>query len=201
MGNKGIPFERKISKDLSLWWSDGERDDIFWRTTTSGGRATTRRKTKKKTFGQSGDIQATDPIGQPLIDLCNIELKRGYNKNTIADLLDKAPGAALQRFEKWVLKAEDDCADSAFSWLIISQRDRREPLVFYPAFLQYFLYGEGKAKVNYPSASIQAIMNGESKLIYVCTLDAFLETCKPSNVRRALRRLRRKREQTKNENA
>lgn len=199
--NKGNAFERKVCVLLSEWWSDGERDDIFWRTDNSGGRATTRRKTEKKTFGQSGDVQATDPIGQPLIDLCSIELKTGYNKNTIADLLDKADDAALQQFEKWVIKAVDDCTDNAFSWLIISRRDRRKPLVFYPAALQPFLYPEDKEELNFPSAFVFAIMNGEPKLIYVCTLDAFLETCKPSNVRRALRRLKRKREQTKNENA
>ncbi len=59
---KGSNFEREICKLLSLWWTNDKRDDIFWRTSGSGARATTRSKTKQKTFGQYGDVQATDPI-------------------------------------------------------------------------------------------------------------------------------------------
>ena len=66
---KGSQFERTVCKDLSLWWTKGKRDDVFWRTSGSGARAKTRSKTGEKTFGQYGDVQATDPIGQPLICL------------------------------------------------------------------------------------------------------------------------------------
>ena len=73
---KGSAFEREIAKLLSLWWSDCERDDIFWRTQTSGARATSRKRRGQDTFGQYGDIQACDPVGQPLLDCCIIEIKR-----------------------------------------------------------------------------------------------------------------------------
>lgn len=39
---KGSVFEREICKALGRWWTDGERDDIFWRTAGSGARATCR---------------------------------------------------------------------------------------------------------------------------------------------------------------
>jgi len=39
---KGGEFERDISRFLSRWWTYGERDDVFWRTSASGARATTR---------------------------------------------------------------------------------------------------------------------------------------------------------------
>lgn len=74
----GGNFEKKIAKKLSLVWTDNERDDIFYRTGGSGSRFTSRMKYNKNTEGQSGDITFTDPIGKPLIDLFNIECKKGY---------------------------------------------------------------------------------------------------------------------------
>jgi len=75
---KGKAFERKVSKELSLWWTDGGRDDVFWLTSQSGGRATTRRRKDVQTKNQGGDIGLIDPIGQPFIDNFFLELKDGY---------------------------------------------------------------------------------------------------------------------------
>src|SRR5271166_5739903 len=100
---KGSQFERDICRKLSLWWTQDQsppNDAVFWRTSNSGGRATTRKKLGKKTKGQYGDITAIDPIGQPLIDFVTIEIKRGYNKASIIDLLDKQ-GKGTSQYEKW----------------------------------------------------------------------------------------------------
>jgi len=67
---KGNEFERKVCKKLSLWISNGERDDIFWRSAGSGSRATV-----SKTVRGTGDIVAIDPLGFPLIDRFVIECK------------------------------------------------------------------------------------------------------------------------------
>ena len=85
---KGSEFEREFCKDLSLWWTDQERDDIFWRSSNSGGRATVRAKVGRTTAGQYGDVAAIDFDGLPLLELMTMELKRGYSKNTIQDLVD-----------------------------------------------------------------------------------------------------------------
>jgi len=85
---KGSAFERKISKDLSLWWSCGKRDDIFYRTHSSGARFTKRFLGGKRTVGQAGDIHATDPTGKPLTDLLTIELKCGYGNWDFISLID-----------------------------------------------------------------------------------------------------------------
>jgi hypothetical protein len=77
---KGSSFERDISVKLSLWFSEGKRDDIFYRSQSSGARATQRYKSKKTTEGQHGDIAATCSEGEPLIKKWNIELKSGYSK-------------------------------------------------------------------------------------------------------------------------
>lgn len=75
---KGSAFEREVSKILSVWWTSNDRDDIFWKTSGSGGRATSRRKTGKDTAFSTADITFSDPLGEPLIKIWNIEAKSGY---------------------------------------------------------------------------------------------------------------------------
>lgn len=132
MSQKGSKFERDICKQLSLWWTENERDDIFWRTAGSGARAKVRGRKGKDTSGQHGDIAATDPIGAPLIDLITIELKRGYSKHTIADLLDKPVNGGKQIYEQWIEQAiESHQQAKSLAWMIIAKRDRRETIVLF----------------------------------------------------------------------
>ena len=53
---KGAAFERKCCKQLSLWVSDGQRDDVFWRSAMSGGRATLGLRKGIKRDAQAGDM-------------------------------------------------------------------------------------------------------------------------------------------------
>lgn len=126
---KGGQFERDICRELSLWWSHGKQDDVFWRTSTSGGRATTRAKKGKKTFGAHGDIQAVRPEGRVLLDRITLELKRGYNRFTPYDVVDakKAP---------WVEFVNQVCRDAQRAgtpyWMLIHRRDKRCAVVTIP---------------------------------------------------------------------
>ena len=122
---KGSRFERDICKQLSLWWSHNQTDDIFTRTASSGGRATQRSKKGKSTFGQYGDIQAADPIGQPLINLVTIECKDGYAKDTIAGIVDKT-SRHHPMYEKFLeqITASWAASDSRYWWLIVRRRGR-----------------------------------------------------------------------------
>lgn len=130
---KGGAYEREICKLLSKWWTNGKRDDIFWRTSNSGGRATTRRKQGKSTKGQDSDITNTDPCGAALIDLFMIEVKRGYSKHTLADTLDRGPKLGQTMWEQWHQQVSESWQRSgSFSWLLITRRDSRQPFVFMP---------------------------------------------------------------------
>ncbi len=71
---KGAQFEREICKRLSLWVSDGEREDVFWRSAMSGGRATVQHR-KGVDVRQGGDICAVAPEGHILCDEFFIECK------------------------------------------------------------------------------------------------------------------------------
>jgi len=149
---KGNAFERRICKELSLWWTKGENDNVFWRTSNSGGRATVRRKSKKKAAIGSGDIEAIDPVGKDLIDIFTFELKCGYNNDSFADLLDAPDTAKTQQYAQWFQKVEREHKESkSYAWALIVQRTRRIPLIFMPSRLSYlfddifpivYLYGD-----------------------------------------------------------
>lgn len=141
---KGSSFERGVCVELSKWWSDDKHEDIFWRTSTSGARATTRQKKGQRTSNQHGDVCAIDTDGQPLIDLLTIELKRGYAKNSIQDLIDRLPTAAAQEIEVWINKAIiSRKASGSRSWIIIMRKDRRKALVLMPSVLFTRLFPNG----------------------------------------------------------
>jgi len=130
---KGSSFERKICKRLSKWWSGGNRDDIFWRSSQSGGRATQRAKKGKQTFGSYGDIAAVDPVGQPLMKMFTIELKRGRSHGSPGDLLDSLPpkGKKPPPFEATLLQAMRGMKEAGSAgWMLICQRDRRMAMVY-----------------------------------------------------------------------
>lgn len=72
---KGSEFERKVCKSLSLWISDDERDDLFWRSAMSGGRASVKFKKGENNKTQIGDISAIDPLGAKLTNKFVVECK------------------------------------------------------------------------------------------------------------------------------
>lgn len=184
---KGGCFERDFCSFLSLWWSEGQRDDLFWRTGGSGGRARVRGRQGKQTQGQHGDVAATDPIAAPFIDLITIELKRGYNKFTLADLLDRPDRAAVQMWETWILKAQESCQQAgSFSWMIATQRDRREGLVVLPHDLAVALFdlSTGSSPILVPSAQFHLQIEGKTFHLWGMHTTAFFFWVKPSSIRK-----------------
>lgn len=185
--SKGSSFEREICKQLSLWWTYGKSNDVFWRTAGSGAMAKTRSKTGGKAFGQHGDVQATNPIGQKLIDVCSIELKRGYSKNTFTDVLDKSDNAAEQTFESFIYQAEEDSINArAYSWLLITKRNRRQALIFMPFVLRKELIKTGSSiRKGHPIFSFSMITQQKKVYkIFGMTLDKFLETVQPKHIKK-----------------
>lgn len=70
---KGENFERLMPRELSDWFTCGERDDLYWRKRT-------RHHKESKNF-QLGDVVCESSEGQELTDLFSIELKAGYSKS------------------------------------------------------------------------------------------------------------------------
>lgn len=126
---KGSSFERDICKTFSRWWTKGEREDVFWRTAGSGARATVRTKQGKTTSNSYGDMMALDPIGQPFIGKVVVEMKRGYNKASLQDFIDRGAKSKPLPYEEFVAKLNKECDDSGRKyWMLVVQRDRRKKL-------------------------------------------------------------------------
>ena len=178
---KGSSFERDICKQLSLWWTDGERNDIFWRTSGSGARAKVRSKTGKSTFGQHGDVQATDPIGQPLIDLCSIELKRGYNKAIINDFIDSKKKPELRVF---IEQAITDCRlrDDDSEWILLVKRDRKDVVLF--TSLYFIKCIKDRLLLEFPAIQMRVKINKRWMRIAAMRFDDFLSNVTPVMIRK-----------------
>jgi len=135
--NKGSPFEREIAVELSKWWTENEREDVFWRR-DSGARAKTRSRQGKNTFGAHGDINAVDPIGLPLTNICTIELKVGYGKWSFLDILDRPKMKAnqknktLQTFECFMQQVCEDAEAANTFPVLITKRDKRQKTIVIP---------------------------------------------------------------------
>lgn len=174
---KGRRFEIWLATELSKWWTNGERDDVYYHTHDSGGRATKRTAKGKSTKGLHGDIHAVDPIGQPLLDLFVLECKNGYPRATLHDLLDKPNKAAKQTWEKWIEKAEASAKAAGVDWwLIFHRRDRRETVVVMPFDAAEYLSSEMTDRP--PSALIETDSGG----IVGTTLGWFLNEADPIEI-------------------
>ncbi len=178
---KGSKFEREICVKLSQWWTNGERDDIFWRTGGSGGRAKIRGRRGKDTKNQHGDICALDPIGQPLIDLITFELKNGYPGYSLMDLLDKRTvGKKIGKgvYEGWLEQAEES-AEGAKSlyWMIIVKRNAKVPLAIFPMGLTSMVL-EGSTIFKKPLF----ILSLEKITLQVVPLERFLTQVSPRTI-------------------
>lgn len=183
---KGSNYERQMCREFSLWWTSGKDDSVYWRTSNSGGRATIRRRNNKRSDLHCGDMCAIDPIGQPLLDLVTIEIKRGYSKHSIADLLDRRPSAAQQLFEGFLEQAVDAARNAGTPhWLIVFRRDQRVPVVFFPHDLFVEL---GCFVSNHPTLSLVAAIKRkkgalENVWIFGMTLGAFFAGVAPGKVK------------------
>lgn len=180
---KGSEWERKIAKKLSLWWSDDERDDIFWRTPGSGARATIRAKQGKTTKHQYGDLTFTDPTGKLLIDYFLIELKRGYPDLGILILVDGKQKVPV--LVKWWQKAEEEKEfGERKAVILIIKRDYKHPIIVFDertlSKLENFC---GEWKKDIASIYLTAI---EKKLI-VIPLYPFLQFCSSETMRLFIR--------------
>lgn len=127
---KGSAFERLMCRTLSEWISQGQRSDVFWRSSQSGGRAKIRGRKGLQTFGQHGDITALHPIGIPFLQKVTVELKNGYSKLSIQDLIDRSK-AKLHQIEEWFEQVgESQTQGEADHWMLIWKRNASSPLLF-----------------------------------------------------------------------
>jgi hypothetical protein len=134
---KGSNYERGIAKKLSIWWTDGQDPNVFYRTGGSGSRSKLNENAVKN---QYGDVMAVNPVGYPLTSLCTIELKHGYSKNgTKWDLMTLVDSNNKNvQFVDFMRQSYEDsrlCHHATgikLYPLVIARRDRRSDVIFVP---------------------------------------------------------------------
>jgi len=181
---KGSQFERDLCTWLSCWWTHNQRDDVFWRSTISGGRATARTRRGKNTYGQYGDVQAVDPVGESLLKVVTIEAKCGYRGAAFSDLLD-ATGKMRSIWWDWLAQVEEAWAQAkSFSWLLIVKRDRRAVIVVFPYELYLVLRTEGGLQNIRPAMKVRLPIRTKCPVLWAMPLKAFLSSCSPDLFKR-----------------
>jgi len=187
--NKGNAFERQIATELSLWWTEGIRDDIFYRSASSGARSTSRMAAGKTTANSGGDISFLDSLGEPLISWCSIEIKRGYSTCNAQTVLERLPGSKASILEDWIKQAVRSQQDSgAHSWLIIAKKNRAKTVVFLP-LLDYMLATGFVRPTQFPYMILANILcpepdgDDETERHIVCMpLADFFASVKPKDI-------------------
>jgi hypothetical protein len=138
-------------------------------------------KTGQKTFGQYGDIHAVDPIGQPLMDLVTIEAKKGYNKESAFNAMDKIPVGGMThpcQWEKFLEQVRTDSKNAGTPyWMLVHRRDHRDIMVFIPLGLCEAL---GRLRQAQPS---MLITTQEGLQVFATTFDEFIECADPEEIR------------------
>lgn len=214
---KGSDFENEICRLLSMWWTDGERDDVFIRTRISGGMATSRRKSGRNMAFQQGDITFNDPIGKPLIDFWHLELKTGYaakSKSKAKKLLER--GIQQVTVTNWcaldlldgsakvpmMLSLWNQCWDESRitnrTPILIFRRNLKRPCIaftgmYYDELVEYFGSGPARFIRIYHDSSENLLHDG----LCVFPLEDFFEWI--PNIRPALVKETRDAKETQNQ--
>jgi hypothetical protein len=134
---RGQSYERSTSRLLSLWFTHGERDDCYWRTSGSGGRFSRGEASKYA----SGDIACEHPDGMALIEEFSIELKR-YDHLDLFDLIEplkkRKQGQSMPNDIKhfWQQCSEDALKADKYPWLIMKRNHYKDYMIMSLSFMQ-----------------------------------------------------------------
>ena len=119
--NKGSSFERLISKKISLWYSNGEKDDLFYRTSNSGGRFTVRINKGKETSGQHGDVCSYSSESELFSKNILIECKH-YKDADLWSLFTESKGDNI--FNWWKEAVKESVDSKTEPMLVVRQNNR-----------------------------------------------------------------------------
>lgn len=123
--SKGGEFERLVCKTLSLWVSNGQDSNLFWRSATSGGRATVQRKAGAKASEyQASDISPVAPGAYILSDVFAIECK-AYKDIQLNQLVFEDKSLLLDFWNQ----ANRDALAANKKPMLIAKQNMRKPLL------------------------------------------------------------------------
>jgi hypothetical protein len=130
---KGSSFEREIGAALSLWLSNGERDDLITRTVISGGQFTQSIKSGNAR-GCAGDLMSADPRCNPFFNQFVIECK-WWKDIDLYRLLFPRPTSKAENHELMaaLLKVRQEAEKSNKPlWMLVARQNFQRTIAFVP---------------------------------------------------------------------
>lgn len=187
--NKGSSFERDVCRRLTHWWtSDPAADVLYWRTSQSGGRATTRKKAGKVTNrAHHGDIYALGEVGAELTKLIAWELKNGYKRASLHDVLARRDISAQQTYEEWIKQASTAAQlGGAAYWAIVHRKGFSEDILTIPYDLWKAL-DCSTTTIRPPVFDMTIMLEEHGIRIVSMRFEEFLKGVSPVEIRRLFR--------------
>jgi hypothetical protein len=161
---KGNNFEREISKTLSLFLSEGKRDDLLYRTSNSGGRFTSRFNRGISTTNQNSDITSIDKEADSFSESLSIEVKH-YKNIDIWSLITNTKDSNILSF--WEQTKRDADRGSKLPLLIVKQNYKPILLITNKVMNEIL-----NSHLSYPKLSCRI---SDSEDIFVYLFDDFLK--------------------------
>ncbi|MFB5623237.1 MAG: hypothetical protein ACE5RH_04525 [Nitrosarchaeum sp.] len=212
---KGNKFEIKTCRRFSKWFSNGERDDLFWHTSGSGATATNQMRNKSFAMANScGDMCYLDAIGKPLCELALFEFKSGYTekikkdkngklkkttgkKISITDLLDSKNRKNEPLLIEWIRKAQNESKKhNRKHSIIVFARDRRSGcIVFHQNTWDMLSENNGRHFIH-PHDGVICFINYKDLNLVVLKLNDFFAWCHPKAFFEKINRIPRRKYKT-----
>ena len=164
---KGSSFERKICEYLSLWITNNEHKDVFWRSAMSGGRATVHLNAGIRMTAQAGDISAIRGIGEQLLNVFLIECKFYKDLKFDSLLFDSKQG--ISGF--WEKLVKDSAKFDRYP-LLIARQNNKPVLIGTNSFIISSV--QAIAQKKFKTQSVFTHLN-----LTLVLMDEFFETLKP----------------------
>lgn len=169
---KGNQMENRIAKELSLWLTGNEFQDVLERSPMSGGKFTMHRKKDRNVTNIVGDLIAVSSLGQPLVDQFVIEIKHQneQNINLINLIYQNYSSCGLLNYWRKLLT---ECAQTQKLPMLIFRQNLRPDIIM--------LCQKGVELFDYKRVA-HCVIRVDSKLIYFSTFEAFKSNADPAKL-------------------
>jgi hypothetical protein len=165
---KGNNLENTLAKELSLWLTHGEHNDVLERSPASGGKATTARQKNIQANHIAGDLIATTDAGYVLINRFVIEAKHQNEVNININGL--VFGTSKSGVISYWIKLLGECdATQKLPMLIFRQNNR-------PAMMGLCKDGVDLFKLNHHT---HAVFKIGKKSMFLLAYSLFLQNADP----------------------
>lgn len=191
---KGRNYERTLFKAMSLWFSNGKRDDLFWGTSSSGARATIRMNKAVSTANSCGDMCALDSSVDSLMNITTWEFKKGYSKVgqqvRLLELIDgrnKSKSILFQWIDKVKMEAKQHNKKHP---IIVFRRDRKDSCIVFQNHTWIMLYMNNRKFTNH-DGPISIIQSGKYHFVVIRLRD-FFDWCRPEAFWQKVNKIKRR---------